>query len=79
MSRKKPSLSEVLEYLKLRHNGDCLNKTIKIFGTEDNESEVLLKSAKLRDFCADYQYKVTFWYQESFNPDVIDIWVKIKK
>ena len=77
MSRKKPVLSEVLEGLKKYKNGVLLNKLITIIYA-DEDSERVLKSAKLRDLTLNSKcntYKVLHYYQMIFNPDVIKIWV----
>ena len=91
MSRKKPLLSELLEELKELRHGVYLNKHIEIFyndwslnpDDEDDYSErVPIKSAMLSKLNPkDYQsYRVIWYYQLIFNPNVIEICVeKIKE
>ena len=77
MGRKKKLLSKVLEELKGYKEGALLNKLITIIYA-DEDSERVLKSAKLRDLTLNSKcntYKVLHYYQMIFNPDVIKIWV----
>lgn len=87
MSRKTPLLSELLEELKELRHGVCLNKTISIFYNdwslnpydEDDYSErVPIKTAKLRDLNSEKfkSYRVMWYDQLLFNPNIIEICVK---
>ena len=91
MSQKKPLLSDFLKELKVQYNGLNLNKYISIFYNdwslnpydEDDYSErVPIKSAMLSKLNPrDYQsYRVIWYDQLLFNPNVIEICVeKIKE
>ena len=87
MSQKKPLLSEFLKELKEFKHGVCLNKLITIFYNdwslnpydEDDYSErVSIKTAMLSKLNPkDYQsYRVMWYDQLLFNPNVIEICVK---
>ena len=77
MSRKKPLLANILEELKEYKRGVLLDKTVSIF-YDENDSERVLKSAKLRDLNSSElrSYRVVHYYQKIFDPSIIEIYVE---
>ncbi|WP_406021765.1 hypothetical protein [Succinivibrio sp.] len=90
MNKEKPLLSDFLEELKVYKKGVFLDKTISIFYNdwslnpdyEDDYSErVIINTAKLKDIdTKKYKsYKVLDSYQNSLNPNFVEICVKEKE
>lgn len=87
MNEENPLLSDFLEELKVYKEGVFLDKTISIFYNdwslnsdfEDDYSErVIINTAKLKDIdTKKYKsYKVLDSYQNSLNPNFVEICVK---
>lgn len=87
MNEKEPILSDFLEELKAYKEGVFLDKTISIFYNdwslnpdyEDDYSErVSIETAKLRDLNSEEfkSYKVLGGYQNSLNPNFVEICVR---
>lgn len=90
MNKENPLLSDFLEELKTYKEGAFLDKTISIFYNdwslnpdyEDDYSErVIINTAKLKDIdTKKYKsYKVLDSYQNSLNPNFVEICVKEKE